>query len=305
MKAFRPLMVLLCLFFVSTLWSQAQFSQIRMRPADVGTYPGGWASWLSAINNFGIAGGWSYMSGSNQQHPMVVPLLGPPPRWFDLNTLGGEGDASVEGISDTGVVVGHSITTAGDYHGFVWTVLTGMVDLGTLPYPSHTVSTAHAVNRNGTLIVGFSVDPVLDDMRAVVWTPSVYRGVLTWNIHELSATNLGTYTNGGANSVNNNGWIIGGVWGDSGWIGVVWKPVAGGSGWQAIHLQGTANYPTVSPQHINDNGALVATSCRLDWSNCGASFGVPSAAPGGFTFTDLPNPWGAELGPSQRDQQFG
>jgi len=308
------LVFLFSLCFVSTLWSQtqspppsfvAQVNKVHnMQVVDLGAYPGGTNSWAADISNFDLVAGWSDMSGVSQQHPMMVPLIGPNHmQWMDLSTLGGEGDAGAEAISDTGLIVGHAITGSGDYHAFAWTYLTGMVDLGTLIYLGHTVSTAHAVNRSGTLIVGFSVNSDGSDMRPVVWTPWIGRKgdklVITWTIHELSATDLGQYTNGGVNAVDNRGWIAGGAWGDAGWTGVVWKPVRGGKGWKPMQLFGTADYPIVSPQHLNDLGELVGIACKSDWSSCSAVLGEPTG--GGdksYAFTNLPNP----LGPPMWDQ---
>ena len=303
MKSFGVLVLLLFLVFVSTVCLQAQSTntgaQINrpqgMQPVDLGTYPGGTNSLARAINDYGLVVGYSDVSGVDQQHPMMIPLTGPNKmQWMDLNTLGGEGDSEAEGVSDTGVIVGHAITATGDYHAFVWTQTTGIVDLGTLIYLGHTVSTAHAVNRSGALIVGFSVNFDGSDMRPVVWTPSGgYGQGATWTIHELNVADLGGYTNGGANTVNDRGWIAGGAWSDINWSGVVWQPVQGTTDWKPMLVAGTADYPIVSPQYINDKGELVGTACKSDWSYCGGSLGEPTGGKDkSYTFTDLPSPFG-------------
>ena len=123
-----------------------------MKVWDLGTYPGGLGSWVGDINDFGVAVGWASLSGWDQQHPAMVPLFGPKAmQWVDLGTLGGEGAAEAFGISDTGIIVGHSFTGAGNDRAFVWTSKTSIVDLGTLP--GHTDSQALDINRVGTLIV--------------------------------------------------------------------------------------------------------------------------------------------------------
>lgn len=273
----------------------------NIKVRDLGAFPGGRGSWAVDISNVGVAVGGSDMSGWNQQHPMMIWLFGPTTaQWMDLGTLGADGGGA-SGVSDTGIIVGDSYTIAGDDHAFVWTSKTGMVDLGTLSSYGHTRSVVHEVNQSGTLIVGWSAFSDYSDMRPVVWIPSMERTkdglVTTWKIHELNISALGQYANGGANTVNNRGQIAGGVWGDAGWTGVVWNPIKGGKEWKPVQLFGSAEYPIVSPQHINDHGELVGTSCKMDWSACGAVVGEPV---GGskkiFQFTDLPNPWGVPNG---------
>jgi probable HAF family extracellular repeat protein len=269
-----------------------------MKVWDLGTLPGGLGAWVGRINDFGVAVGWASLSGWDQQHPAMIPLFGPNAmQWVDLGTLGGEGyPAQAMGISNTGIIVGHSTTSAGDDHAFVWTFQTGIADLGTLPIPGHTQGMAIAVNRNGSLIVGWSEMSGRVDARPVVWTPSMewtqHGLVMTWKIHELDATALGQYTNGHAIGVNNRGQIVGNVWGEAGYIGVLWAPVGDGKKWEPVQLS-SAEYPIVMFNHINDHGEFVGTACHADWIGCGAALGQPvRGAKKAYKVTQLAAPSG-------------
>src|SRR5207342_3492248 len=57
----------------------------------------------------------------------------PTPRYqiVDLGTLGGSETVALD-LSNSGQVVGSSLTATGDRHAFSWTQAGGMVDLGTL-----------------------------------------------------------------------------------------------------------------------------------------------------------------------------
>ena len=78
---------------------------------------------------------------------------------------------------DTGMIVGQSPTTEGYFHAFAWTAKSGMVDIGTLAdigYSGHNYSRANAVNKSGSLIVGWSGnDNYGYDILPVVWTRKV------------------------------------------------------------------------------------------------------------------------------------
>jgi probable HAF family extracellular repeat protein len=269
---------------------------------DLGAYPGGSSSWAHDINDFGVAAGWSDLSGNTQQHAVMIPLFGPNAmQWIDLGTFGGEESEQANSVSDSGIIVGRSVTSAGYEHAFVWTSQTGIVDLGTLANLGHTRSQANEVNRNGTLIVGWSASPDWSDMQPVVWTPSFKRTqhglVTTWKIHQLHATALGQYAGGVANAVNNLGQIVGNVWGDF-TAAVVWTPVWGREGWKPVPLFGSAEYPNVSgTDDINDRGEVVGTSCTPDWSICGPALGQPvGRANKTYKFTQLPYPSGLSNG---------
>ena len=172
----------------------------QVKVSDLGHYPGGtWAD-PRDINNFGLAVGYGDLP-DGYTRPLGVSVFGPRAgKWFDLGTLGGTATGWEEGVisvSDTGMIVGHSAFRDNDRaHAFVWTEKSGMVDLGTLAdigYPTYNSSYAYGVNKQGTLIVGWSgveescitCAPTLP----VVWTPSVVwrngQAVTRWTMQKL------------------------------------------------------------------------------------------------------------------------
>jgi probable HAF family extracellular repeat protein len=83
---------------------------------------------------------------------------------IDLGTLGGPQSVAF-GINDTGEVVGYSQVPSGEFHAFVWTAVSGMVDLGTLP--GGTVGYAQQINTLG-LTAGIALDSNGKE-HAVIW----------------------------------------------------------------------------------------------------------------------------------------
>jgi probable HAF family extracellular repeat protein len=265
----------------------------NMKVWNLGTYPGGYWSWVNDINDFGVVVGWSMISGPSQQHPATIPLFGPNAlQWVDLGTLGGEAPPGISaeafGMSDTGIVVGHAYNSTGNDHAFVWTSRTGIVDRGTLP--GHTDSEAQDVNRIGTLIVGYSAGP--DGVLPVVWTPTLQwtqgRPHVTWKIHQLPV--LDQFPNGLPYAVNNFGQIVGGAWGDSGDTTVLWSPTS--KGWKPKQLYGNADYPIPWPAEINDRGEVVGMIYAPDWIHGCAALWQPTGPKKTYKLTQLPNPWG-------------
>ena len=257
---------------------------------DLGTL-GGSGSWASDVNDFGIAGGSSNPLGNTEfAHPAAVPVFGPHAmQWVDLGTFGGEGyPAQVEGVSDTGLLVGEAVTDTGNIHAFVWTPMTGKVDLGTLP--GHTDSQAWDVNRIGTLIVGYSQDSSYNSF-PVVWTPSIQwtqRGLsIQWRIHQLDTGALGT--TGMTMAVNNVGQIVGEAWGDLGQVLVVWNP--SGRNWTPKQIAGSAAYPNGWIAELNDLGEVVGGYCDANWA-CGAALWRPTGPQKAYKLVPLANPWG-------------
>jgi probable HAF family extracellular repeat protein len=263
---------------------------------DLGTFSGGMGSWVGDINNLGVAVGWGDMSGWNQQHPMMVALFGQKAmQWVDLGTLGADGGEAF-GVSNTGIIVGHSYTVSGDDHAFVWTSQTGMVDLGALADLGHTQSQALDVNRAGTLIVGWSASPDRSDTRPVVWTPSTQRTqqgpVTTWEIHQLDASALGLPF-GSVTAVNNHGQMVGNCWSNSAYANIVWNPVRGRKEWKPVQLPGSADYPNLWSAEINERGEVVGGSYTPDWNYGPAALWQPvDGTKTIYKFVPLANPWG-------------
>jgi probable HAF family extracellular repeat protein len=263
-----------------------------MKVWDLGAHPGGTSAFLGDINDLDVLVGSSTLAGNTLNHPMMIQLFGPNAmQWVDLGTLGGEGAAEAFGASDTGTIVGYSTTSAGNQHAFVWTSVTGMVDLGTLPNLGHTDSRALDVNRIGTLIVGWSGGP--DTTIPVVWTPTQHGRVTTWTIHRLptSSDSTGRYSNGSVTAVNNLGQVVGNVWGYYGEATMLWTPRRNGKGWKLTLLLGSAEYPNVYPA---DLGEVVGGSYTTDWSHCVGALWRPAGAT--YTLTQLANPWGLSNG---------
>jgi len=254
----------------------------KLKTWDLGHYPGGtWAD-LGDINDFGVAVGMGDLPDGSS-HTLAVPLFGPNAlKWIDLGTLGGTAsgwEEPINGISDTGVIVGHSPSTDGDRaHGFVWTEKSGMVDLGTLAdigYPTYNSSFASGVNKLGTLIVGFSgvearclgCAPTLP----VVWTPSIVwkNGVLEtkWKINILDTTGLDNMTYWYPWNVNDFGQIVGECSNsEGGFAGVLWTPLPNGKGWKLTRLPFVADYPESEPFNINDRGEITGNIEPADFS---------------------------------------
>ena len=273
----------------ASLGSYAQANRDdRTKYWELGTYPGG--TWVTTwhINDLNVIAGLGDVDGSGYTHTLAVALFGPNAgEWTDLGTLPGEQsigcEEPIDGISDTGLVVSHSITSDGHMHAVAWTKETGMVDLGTLAdtgdprYANHNSSYAISTNKLGTLIVGGSgVDQDTNSGFAapVVWTPSNVwtngKFVTTWKIHALdtSAHPDFSWVPWG---VNDYGQIVG-VGGDNKnpqttVIGALWNPRADGKGWRKVmSLPPSTAYPFTDPYGINDNGEIAGMVASNDWS---------------------------------------
>ena len=104
----------------------------------------------------------------------------------DIGTLGGPESAALAANRDGTVIVGTSLTTGstGSNHCFRWTAKTGMQDLRALLQAAgvHTadnwisLDTAAGISADGTVIVGFGLNPPTKAFPFGVWTP--FRAVL-------------------------------------------------------------------------------------------------------------------------------
>jgi probable HAF family extracellular repeat protein len=104
----------------------------------------------------------------------------------DIGTLGGPESVAYSVNKDGTVIVGTSLTSGstGSNHAFRWTATTGMQDLRSLLQAAgvHTadnwvsVDTASGVSADGTVIVGFGLNPRTAKSPFGVWTP--FRAIL-------------------------------------------------------------------------------------------------------------------------------
>ena len=163
------------------------------------------------------------------------------------------------------MIVGKAPTTEGYFHAFAWTAKSGMVDIGTLAdigYSGHNYSRAVAVNKSGSLIVGWSGnDNYGYDILPVVWTRKVVGAsggpTTTWTIQKLDTTGFPHSYGWWGLGVNDFGQITGTAWDDDtvSEPGVVWEPVPGG-GWKITRLPALPDYPNAHPVGINDRGEI-------------------------------------------------
>lgn len=247
---------------------------------ELGTYPGGTWATLGGINDLGVAIGFGDVppigsDGVGYTHTLAVSLLGPRAgEWVDLGTLGGELSRGWEepywfGIANTGLVATHSTTPDGQVHAAAWTKQSGLFDLGTLAdtgdpkYNRYNSSYAGAVNRLGTLIVGWSgVDGGYNT--PVIWTPSQAWNNGTrvdhWKIHALDTKGFPNNLGWQPGAVNDYGQIIGFVFDAkvTFTIPVLWNPLPDGQGWTPMVLPYTPNkeYPYVLPFGIDSKGNI-------------------------------------------------
>ena len=310
-------LVLLCFGFISSFWAQGQGQTTRpakhltpqqrmanllskarrtartgsyLAPAnvpdkskvwDLGVYPGGSASALQGINDFGVAMGWGDVpiEGGTETRMIGVPLFGVHAgQWFDSGLAAGEDDTmEAGGISDNGIIVGNIMDSNGWPVAYAWIPNHGGFLLG--KYADDDGSGAIAINHSGTLIVGNS-GKLLEDgtIRAtpLVWTSKVIwnhgQPTLSWKMHVLPTGGLekpGAVFDGialiawGGWGVNDSGQIAGDGWFydpvlDEYWeIAVVWTPLEGGKKWKVQRLPMSADLPYTEALGINDQGEIV------------------------------------------------
>lgn len=167
---------------------------------ELGTLPGGVASYANGINNLGQVVGSSNFGGvpPSVYHAVLWTKSGGPD---DLGTLGGA-NSSAAGISDLGRVVGTSYLPTYSQHAFLWTRKGGMRDLGTLP--GGTDSGAAAISIFGN-VVGWSNSASSSNLsHAFLWTPRT--GI--WDLNDLIPANSG-WLLFSASGINAWGQIVG------------------------------------------------------------------------------------------------
>ncbi|MCC7407280.1 MAG: DUF3466 family protein [Phycisphaeraceae bacterium] len=115
-------------------------------------------------------------------------------------------ESRTKDINNAGQIVGGAYTNTDEYtsvfHAYVWTLPSGMVDIGTL---GGRLSNAYGINNQGVVVGGSSLRNG-DETHAFVWLPDVLNGV--------AGTMIDLGTLGGsqsvANAINNSGAIVGG-----------------------------------------------------------------------------------------------
>ncbi len=274
---------------------------------ELGTYPGGTWVWLSDINDFGVALGFGDVGGG-LYHTLIVPLFGPHAgEWTDLGTLGGElagyNDEPIMKISNTGLVATHSALPDGRWHAAAWTAKSGMVDLGTLAdhgYPTYNASFAAAVNKFGTLIVGWSgveqscfpCSPTLP----VVWTPTkIWKNghfTLQWEIQKLDTAGFDDFHRWYAWDVNDLGQILGVAFNEdqSVVLPALWNPLPSGKGWKLSLLPSNPDYPQSYPFGMNNRGEIVGEIDSLDGTTWLPAFWKPLDRQGKIHAKPVPLP---------------
>ena len=277
-KLFSMVFLAVLLLIVSGQGTWAQQNKVW----ELGTYPNGTWAVTGDINNFGLVAGQGDLPDGST-HSLAVSLFGPRAgKWFDLGTLGGKASGWEEGVisvSDTGMIVGHDASRDNDRaHAFVWTEKSGMVDLGTLAdigYPTYNSSYAYGVNKQGTLIVGWSGVEESCIMCApslpVVWTPSVVwkngQAVTRWTMQKLDTGGFDEMINWFAWGVNDSGQIVGEGFNQDMQmqVGVLWTPLKNGK-WKLTRLPFVSDHPVSEPFKINDRGEISGDLELADFS---------------------------------------
>jgi probable HAF family extracellular repeat protein len=245
---------------------------------DLGHFKGG--TWAEAcnINNAGIVVGFGSIP-KGYTRPLAVPATGPNTgMWFDLGTLGGERTdwkVMAMGVSDTGIISGHSARNDGTIHAFVWTPDAGMSDIGTLNGDSYSASSN--MNRRGTIITGWSGNGFFGDQNSdgtyiptepVVWTPSPKwqegKLVTVWKIQQLDTTGFESYNPWLVNAANDYAQLVGLSVSPHGLdIPMMWTP--GPGGWSVSQLPIPPGFDQGDPSDINDKGEIAGSVGTAGW----------------------------------------
>ena len=145
------------MLFRSVLWKHGRIHELP-------TFPGDPVGQANAINDWGLAVGWSGDCGT----PLHA-LLWKDGKAVDLGSLGGVMFSQAVDINNRGQIVGTS-DTADDFtnDGFLWQHGV-MTDLGTLP--GDAASTADGINNWGQAVGGSTDDS--GNTRATIWQDGV------------------------------------------------------------------------------------------------------------------------------------
>ncbi len=116
----------------------------------IGTLPGEQESFATAVNAVGQVAG--YGGSFDEPHAFVWDTA------TGMRALGSfdprHPNSAAQGISDSGQVVGISVTAAGAPHAFTWTASTGLVD----PWPAAAYAQANAINSHDQWVGGVAPD---------------------------------------------------------------------------------------------------------------------------------------------------
>jgi probable HAF family extracellular repeat protein len=169
----------------------------RGRIHELPTFPGDSVGQAIAINNWGIAVGWSGDCGAPTP---LHALLWKDGKAVDLGNLGGVMFSQAVDINDRGQIVGTS-DTADDFtnHAFLWKKGV-MMDLGALP--GDAASTADGINNWGQVVGGSTDDS--GNTRAYIWQ----EGVMT-DLNTLIPANSPLYLQEATGTINDWGQIAG------------------------------------------------------------------------------------------------
>ena len=159
-------------------------------------------TWTSTdgVDNYTVT--LSAPAGLDAANGRIPPIIAGAPQYSltDLGTLGGT-ISEATGISSSAQVTGWANTSTGVQHGFVYTVGTGMTDIGTLPGGAS--SQGYAINDSGQ-VTGFSYN-ASGTLRAFLYSNGVpgYADGMT----DLGTLPGGTSSNGFG--INDNGQVAG------------------------------------------------------------------------------------------------
>lgn len=124
---------------------------------------------------------------------------------INLGSLGGSMTNAGTSINNLGEVVGASQSSKdGNIHPFLWTNVTGMIDLGTFPGAVATVAPCCNTINNRGQVVGFSIDGTTGNSRAFLWQEGL--GII--DLNSLIPVSSG-WSLQGASSINDAGEIAG------------------------------------------------------------------------------------------------